>query len=150
MQPTIRMKRGLTLVCKIMQNIANHVLFTKEVHMRTFNEFLRAHFDVGQRWAGRFGVILGFSFTPATTTPNNFQQQLPKTFNNNFQQASTKTPNNKILTTTLNNNLPRQLLQGDRLGLRSPGHFKPQPLVHKRRQHFGSAPLAVDQPGEDR
>ena len=40
-------------MCKIMQNIANHVLFTKEVHMKTFNEFLRANFDVAQQLVGR-------------------------------------------------------------------------------------------------
>ncbi len=48
-QPTQRMKRGLTLMCKIMQNIANHVLFTKEQHMRHFNEFLKGNFDSGRR-----------------------------------------------------------------------------------------------------
>ena len=48
-QPTIRMKRGLTLMCKIMQNIANHVLFTKEQHMRPFNDFLKSNFDGGRR-----------------------------------------------------------------------------------------------------
>ena len=48
-QPTLRMKRGLTLMCKIMQNIANHVLFTKEQHMRPFNDFLKHNFDSGRR-----------------------------------------------------------------------------------------------------
>jgi neurofibromin 1 len=41
MEPTPKMKRGLTLMCKILQNIANNLLFTKEVHMKYFNEFLR-------------------------------------------------------------------------------------------------------------
>ncbi|KAK2173204.1 hypothetical protein NP493_892g01057 [Ridgeia piscesae] len=49
-QPTAHMKRGLTLMCKIMQNIANHVLFTKEQHMRPFNDFLKANFDFGRRF----------------------------------------------------------------------------------------------------
>ena len=47
-QPTARMKRGLTLTCKIMQNIANHVLFTKEQHMRPFNDFLKTNFESGR------------------------------------------------------------------------------------------------------
>ncbi|KAK7488237.1 hypothetical protein BaRGS_00020544 [Batillaria attramentaria] len=49
-EPTPRMKRGLTLMCKIMQNIANHLLFTKEVHMMAFNDFLKANFDNGRRF----------------------------------------------------------------------------------------------------
>lgn len=32
-----------------MQNIANHVLFTKEEHMKHFNEFVKARFDVCQQ-----------------------------------------------------------------------------------------------------
>ncbi|XP_064619782.1 neurofibromin-like isoform X5 [Lineus longissimus] len=44
-EPTLKMKRGLTLMCKIMQNIANHVQFTKEQHMRPFNEFLKTNFE---------------------------------------------------------------------------------------------------------
>jgi len=50
-QPPPRMKRGLTLMCKIMQNIANHVLFTKELHMRPFNDFLKTNFDAARRSA---------------------------------------------------------------------------------------------------
>jgi neurofibromin 1 len=46
MEPTPKMKRGLTLMCKILQNIANNLLFTKEVHMKYFNDFLRANFDL--------------------------------------------------------------------------------------------------------
>ncbi|KAL5015709.1 hypothetical protein ScPMuIL_005298 [Solemya velum] len=49
-EPTMRMKRGLTLICKIMQNIANHLLFTKENHMRTFNDFLKTNFEAGRRF----------------------------------------------------------------------------------------------------
>ncbi|XP_050410069.1 neurofibromin isoform X2 [Patella vulgata] len=49
-EPTPRMKRGLTLMCKIMQNIANHLQFTKEQHMTAFNEFLKSNFDAGRRF----------------------------------------------------------------------------------------------------
>ncbi|RUS73016.1 hypothetical protein EGW08_019222, partial [Elysia chlorotica] len=49
-EPTPRIKRGLTLMCKIMQNIANHLLFSKEVHMFPFNEFLKNNFELGRRF----------------------------------------------------------------------------------------------------
>ncbi|XP_062578923.1 neurofibromin-like isoform X10 [Saccostrea cucullata] len=49
-EPTQKVKRGLTLMCKIMQNIANHLQFTKENHMRTFNEFLKTNFEAGRRF----------------------------------------------------------------------------------------------------
>ena len=42
--PPQRVKRGLTLVCKILQNIANQ-LFSREAHMRVFNDLVRRHFD---------------------------------------------------------------------------------------------------------
>jgi len=38
-------KRGLMLMSKILQNIANHVEFSKEQHMLCFNDFLRDHFE---------------------------------------------------------------------------------------------------------
>lgn len=43
-------KRGLMLMSKILQNIANHVEFSKEQHMIPFNDFLKAHFEVGRRY----------------------------------------------------------------------------------------------------
>ncbi|XP_044742019.1 neurofibromin [Chrysoperla carnea] len=43
-------KRGLMLMSKILQNIANHVEFSKEQHMLFFNDFLRAHFEIGRRF----------------------------------------------------------------------------------------------------
>ena len=45
-EPLPRIKRGLTLVSKILQNIANNLIFTKEFHMRCFNDYLRSTFDV--------------------------------------------------------------------------------------------------------
>lgn len=42
-------KRGLMLMSKILQNIANHVEFSKEQHMTMFNDFLRSHFEIGRR-----------------------------------------------------------------------------------------------------
>ncbi|XP_078599565.1 neurofibromin-like isoform X3 [Branchiostoma floridae x Branchiostoma japonicum] len=49
-EPSPNIKRGLMLMCKVMQGVANHVLFTKEEHMRPFNDFLRANFDAGKRF----------------------------------------------------------------------------------------------------
>lgn len=42
---SITMKRGLTLVCKIMQNIANRVATEKETYMRYFNDFFKTNCD---------------------------------------------------------------------------------------------------------
>lgn len=52
-QPPQKIKRGLMLVSKILQNIANHVEFSKEQHMLCFNDFLRANFDAGKRWVSQ-------------------------------------------------------------------------------------------------
>ncbi|XP_040072137.1 neurofibromin [Ixodes scapularis] len=49
-QPSSRTKRGLMLMSKILQNIANHVEFSKEQHMLPFNDFLRANFESGRRF----------------------------------------------------------------------------------------------------
>lgn len=38
------------LLSKILQNIANHVEFSKEQHMLYFNDFLRAHFESCRRF----------------------------------------------------------------------------------------------------
>lgn len=40
-QPPHNIKRGLMLMSKILQNIANHVEFSKEQHMLYFNDLLR-------------------------------------------------------------------------------------------------------------
>ncbi|KAG6459574.1 hypothetical protein O3G_MSEX011449 [Manduca sexta] len=45
-----QVKRGLMLMSKILQNIANHVEFSKEQHMLPFNHFLRAHFETGRKF----------------------------------------------------------------------------------------------------
>lgn len=42
-------KRGLMLMSKILQNIANHVEFSKEQHMLCFNDFLKANVEAGRR-----------------------------------------------------------------------------------------------------
>ena len=38
------------LMSNILQNIANHVEFSKEQHMLHFNDLLRSHFEAGRRF----------------------------------------------------------------------------------------------------
>ena len=49
-QPPQNIKRGLMLMSKILQNIANHVEFSKEQHMVCFNDFVRSNFEAGRRF----------------------------------------------------------------------------------------------------
>ncbi|MGH0173413.1 UNVERIFIED_CONTAM: hypothetical protein FKN15_065398 [Acipenser sinensis] len=49
-KPPPRIERGLKLMSKILQSIANHVLFTKEEHMRPFNDFVKSNFDAARRF----------------------------------------------------------------------------------------------------
>nr|XP_039272479.1 neurofibromin-like [Styela clava] len=44
------LSRAFKLMCKIMQKISNHVLFTKEAHMKPFNDFVRKRFDACQQF----------------------------------------------------------------------------------------------------
>lgn len=62
-QPSVRTKRGLMLMSKILQNIANHVEFSKEQHMLPFNDFLRANFELGRRYVRKsLFEVLNFLF----------------------------------------------------------------------------------------
>ncbi|XP_069040595.1 neurofibromin isoform X2 [Lepisosteus oculatus] len=49
-KPPPRIERGLKLMSKILQSIANHVLFTKEEHMRPFNDFVKSNFEAARRF----------------------------------------------------------------------------------------------------
>jgi neurofibromin 1 len=49
-QPPPGVKRGLMLMSKILQNIANHVEFSKEQHMLMFNDFLAKNFEACRRF----------------------------------------------------------------------------------------------------
>lgn len=49
-EPPPNIKRGLMLMSKILQNIANHVEFSKEQHMLCFNDFVRNNFEAGRRF----------------------------------------------------------------------------------------------------
>ena len=48
-EPPFRVKRALTLVGKLLQCIASHVLHPKEQYMKPFNDFLRTNIDVAKR-----------------------------------------------------------------------------------------------------
>ncbi|XP_047661070.1 neurofibromin isoform X2 [Tachysurus fulvidraco] len=49
-KPPLRIERGLKLMSKILQSIANHVLFTKEEHMRPFNDFVKNNFEAARKF----------------------------------------------------------------------------------------------------
>lgn len=49
-EPSVKVRRGLMLMSKILQNIANHVEFSKEQHMKYFNEFIKENFETGRNW----------------------------------------------------------------------------------------------------
>lgn len=50
-QPNSKTRRGLMLMSKILQNIANNVEFSKEQHMKLyFNDFLRENFEIEKQW----------------------------------------------------------------------------------------------------
>jgi hypothetical protein len=40
----------LNVLLQIQQSIANHVVFTKEEHMRPFNDFVKSNFDAARRY----------------------------------------------------------------------------------------------------
>lgn len=39
------------LCVQILQSIANHVLFTKEEHMRPFNDYVKSNFEAARKYA---------------------------------------------------------------------------------------------------
>ncbi|KAM9455573.1 neurofibromin-like isoform 1-T1 [Clarias gariepinus] len=49
-KPLLRIERGLKLMSKILQSIANHVLFTKEEHMRPFNDYVKGNFEAARKF----------------------------------------------------------------------------------------------------
>ncbi|CAF4101191.1 unnamed protein product, partial [Rotaria sp. Silwood2] len=71
-EPLPRIKRGLTLVSKILQNIANNLIFTKEFHMRCFNDYLRSTFDS----ATNFVLSISEPINLTTIIPSDEQQPI--------------------------------------------------------------------------
>ena len=83
-EPLPRIKRGLTLVSKILQNIANNLLFSKEFHMRYFNDYLRSTLDQ----AAIFVLSLSEPMNFITLIPTDEQQPVE----NNSGATTKKTP----------------------------------------------------------
>lgn len=54
--PPPKTMRGLMLVSKILQNIANNVEFSKEEHMLPFNDFVRTQFEPMRRWVSEIST----------------------------------------------------------------------------------------------
>lgn len=63
-QPNPRTMRGLMLVSKILQNIANNVEFSKEGHMLPFNNFVRTHFEPMRHWVSEISSERAQTATP--------------------------------------------------------------------------------------
>src|SRR5690349_15409030 len=53
---TADIRRGLVLVTKVLQNLANKVMFTKEPYMEEMNGFLKQHMDAIGDLFERFAV----------------------------------------------------------------------------------------------
>lgn len=51
--PPPKIMRGLMLVSKILQNIANNVEFAKEEHMLPINDFVKAHIEPMRQWVAK-------------------------------------------------------------------------------------------------
>ena len=60
-EPLPRIKRGLTLVSKILQNIANNLMFTKELHMQHFNDYLGSTFDMATNFVLSISEPMNFN-----------------------------------------------------------------------------------------
>ena len=55
------MKRGLMVVAKVIQNLANNMFFGKQVHMSPLNEFLKNNIVVVTRFLSELNVCIDFS-----------------------------------------------------------------------------------------
>lgn len=54
--PGDALRRGLTLIAKIIQNLANNIFFGKEAHMMVLNDFLRDHIAHVTRYLSELNV----------------------------------------------------------------------------------------------
>ncbi|CAH8516650.1 unnamed protein product [Schistosoma bovis] len=82
-EPPSRVKRGLILIGKMMQNIANQLLFTKEPHMRIFDSVLQKHFESCRQF---FKSIVEESTKPdKSLDPSTFNGLLDPLINNTSQ-----------------------------------------------------------------
>ena len=54
--PSDALRRGLMLIAKIIQNLANNIFFGKEAHMIGLNDFLREHITHVTRYLSELNV----------------------------------------------------------------------------------------------
>lgn len=52
------MKKGLLVIAKVIQNLANNMFFAKQAHMAPFNEFLKANIVVVTRFLSELNVCI--------------------------------------------------------------------------------------------
>jgi hypothetical protein len=60
-----RMRRGLMVIAKVVQNLANNIFFGKEAHMVILNEFLHDNIVNVTRYLSEVNVSLFFSLLVA-------------------------------------------------------------------------------------
>jgi hypothetical protein len=58
-----RMRRGLMVIAKVVQNLANNIFFGKEAHMVCLNEYLRKNIVIVTRYLSEVNVG-AFFFLP--------------------------------------------------------------------------------------
>jgi len=54
------MRRGLMVIAKVIQNLANNMFFGKQVHMAPLNEFLKNNIVVVTRFLSDLNVCIDF------------------------------------------------------------------------------------------
>lgn len=59
-EPT--MKKGLLVIAKVIQGLANNIFFGKQAHMSSLNEFLKAHIVIVTRFLSDLNVCTSPSF----------------------------------------------------------------------------------------
>jgi hypothetical protein len=55
-EPTV--KKGLLIIAKVIQNLANNMFFAKQAQMAPFNEFLKANIVVVTRFLSELNVCI--------------------------------------------------------------------------------------------
>jgi hypothetical protein len=68
------MRRGLLVVAKVIQNLANNMFFGKQVHMAPLNEFLKHNIVVVTRFLSDLNVCTTFSSLPLDMYSNDLPE----------------------------------------------------------------------------
>ncbi|CAF2538268.1 unnamed protein product [Rotaria sp. Silwood2] len=76
-------KRGLTLLSKILQSIVNNLIFTTEFHMRCFNDYFRSTFDLVTNFILSISKPININTIISSDEQQQQQQQLIENNNNN-------------------------------------------------------------------